>query len=215
MLPTVQKKIKKIKRKKKSKRDFKRSFFTSKRKIKKSFTKLILFYKKNKYISLGILFSVFLLVTGLSILLFTSRVEPNDDILFLKSSSKAVLENKNPTFNVSFGQKDNPEKQWTRFEARAVKENPFEQEQKGNIFTRVVDFVSPKRTLGIELSLESVGGRDVSTSTELVEVREVKKEEDTYIPFDKQAVLNPNVVDGVDVEYQILEGMGLKRRYSY
>lgn len=202
MLSTVQKEIKGgAKRLKKISKNFNK-------KIKISLKKISSFYKRNKLLSAISLSAFFLLLSGL-FLLVSNQTKPNDKIYFLKTNNKAILQNKNPTFNVSFGQREEPGKQWTRFEAKAVKENPFEEEKKG-FFEKLLNTIEPKRAFGIEVSLEKIGNKRIETKTELAEIEVPQKKDQEYQLVEKQAVINPDVIEGVDIEYQILEGMGLK-----
>jgi hypothetical protein len=161
-----------------------------------------------------------------------SKTKPNDDIFFLDTNSGAILGNKNPTFNVSFGKRDEPEKQWVRFEAQVSSQNPFEGKNE-NLFTKLADLFKREKEYGIEMSLNGVvlsetekldldgkeeviktvadilGTDDVRTSTELIESGRVIGEYSEEA-VSKKSVLNKNVADGVDIEYQILEGLGLK-----
>jgi hypothetical protein len=182
---------------------------------------------------------IFFSITSLVLILFFSisayihlKPKPNDDIFFLNTNSESILGNKNPTFNVDFGKRDDPDTQWVRFEAKSSSKNPFE-EKRENIFTKLVNIVKPKKEYGIEMSLQGVslseteqlevadsneivksvaeiiGTDDISTTTELVESGRVIGEY-TEDPVSKKTVLNKNVAEGVDIEYQILEGLGLK-----
>ena len=172
-----------------------------------------------------------LVLTGVLISLFL-KIRPNDDILFLDSKSTAILGNRNPAFNVSFGKRDQPDAQWVRFEAKASTKNPFE-EEKESFFTQTINLFKPRREYGIEMSLkgvnlseteklestdsseivktvaEIIGTDEISTTTELIESGRIIGEY-AEEPISKKSVLNKNVVDGVDIEYQILEGLGLK-----
>ncbi|MFA7654756.1 MAG: LamG domain-containing protein, partial [Candidatus Dojkabacteria bacterium] len=170
--------------------------------------RLHFFFDKNKTLSIIILASLILCLLSFTFL-HLRRVQPNSNIRSLASHSKAILENKNPNFNVFFGERNTPDKQWVRFEAKASSENPFEESQKG-FFGQILDTVRPKRVLGIELSLEQAGTEKVKTSTEFIENVEPKEGDNPYTSSQKPHVLNTDVVDGIDIEYQILEGLGLK-----
>lgn len=176
--------------------------------------------------------AIFFLFTISSILFFTTRSKPNDDIFFLSSSNNSLLANKNPSFSVNFGKRDDPNAQWVRFEAKATSNNPFEEES-GNIFTKIFKMIKPKDNYGVEMSLQGVklsetdeldlGGKEevvksvaeiigtdsVETSTELVDSGRIIGEY-TDQAVSKKTVLNKEVAKGVDIEYQILSGLGLK-----
>lgn len=176
--------------------------------------------------------AIFFLFTISSILFFTTRSKPNDDIFFLSSSNNSLLANKNPSFSVNFGKREDPNTQWVRFEAKATSQNPFEKDD-SNFFTKVIKAIKPKSNYGIEMSLkgvslsetenfdlgtkeetvknvaEIIGTDEVKTSTELVDSGRVIGENSDE-PVSKKTVLNKNVAKGVDIEYQILSGLGLK-----
>jgi hypothetical protein len=188
-------------------------------------------YKKSP--RLFVIVSSSLLVVLIAITyFFVTRVRPNDDIFFLSSSNNAVFANKNPLFSVNFGRREDPNTQWVRFEAKATSQNPFEKDD-SNFFTKVVKAIKPKSNYGIEMSLkgvnlsetenldlgskeetvknvaEIIGTDEVKTSTELVDSGRVIGE-NSEEPVSKKTVLNKNVARGVDIEYQILSGLGLK-----
>ena len=180
---------------------------------------------------LFILIFFFLVFSFSSVVFLRSR--SNDDIHFLQTNSNVILGNQNPNFNVSFGKRDEPSKQWVRFEAKGSVQNPFSEQERG-FFTKLLDIFRPKRSYGIEMSLQGVGlghveeldlggaeekvkgvaeyigDAEIITSTELVEKGRVIGSYDSEEPVSKKTVVNRNVADGVDIEYQILEGIGLK-----
>lgn len=173
----------------------------------------------------------FQLAIGLTIYFLFGRISPNDDIFVPEEGSVAFLMNENPKFSVDFGKVKEPDKQWVRFEAQTSSNNPFE-EEKGNIFTKIAKLFQKQERYGIEMSLvgvdlkgedlkkygdevilvaDVIGTNSVKTSTELIDLgREIGVYEDQEVPVSKQTVLNKDVADGVDLEYQILKGLGLK-----
>ena len=177
-----------------------------------------------------VVFLSFQLAIGLTIYLLFGRLSPNDKIFVPEKDSVAFLVNENPKFSVNFGTVEQPEKQVVRFEADTSRKNPFESEE-GNIFSKIKGLFQKKERYGIEMSLvgvdlkkadlekygkevikvaDIIGTDNVKTSTELIEVgREIGKYNDDG-PVSKQTVLNKEVADGVDLEYQILTGLGLK-----
>ena len=187
-------------------------------------------YKKEpkRVITLGILF----LFSVISLVSFISIPKENDDIFFLKSNENAILANENPSFRVDFGKRNSPETQWVRFEAKASSKNPFEQE-KGSFFTKILNWIKPKKEYGIEMSLRGaklgeteklelegkeeivktvadiIGTDTVKTTTELVDSGRIIGEY-TDEAVSKKTVINKDVAEGVDIEYQILKGLGLK-----
>ncbi len=210
---------------------FKTALDKTKRCIRKIFKEVKVFIKKKPKLFF-IVISLFLIILLSFVIYSYLKPKPNDDIFFLNTNKEAILGNKNPTFNVDFGKRDDPDTQWVRFEAKSSSKNPFE-EKKENIFTKISNWVKPKKEYGIEMSLkgvnlsetekleisdssdvvksvaEIIGTDDIKTSTELVESGRVIGEY-TEQPVSKKTVVNKNVANGVDIEYQILEGLGLK-----
>ncbi|HNR53092.1 MAG TPA: LamG domain-containing protein [Candidatus Dojkabacteria bacterium] len=187
------------------------------------------FYGKHK-MAISVVFLSLQLAIGLTIYFLFGRLSPNDRISVPEKDSVAFLVNENPKFSVNFGTVEEPEKQIVRFEAETSRKNPFESED-GNIFSKINGLFQKKERYGIEMSLvgvnlektdlekygeevvkvaDVIGTDNVKTSTELIDVgREIGKYNDDG-PVSKQTVLNKEVADGVDLEYQILTGLGLK-----
>ena len=176
---------------------------------------------------------IVLLIGTLLFYFLAVRVRPNDKIL-TNSEGVALFANENPTFEVQFGDKENPEGQWIRFEAKTSNDNPFSSEEKKNIFTKIASIFTPKKKSGIEMSLQGIdfsetkadgkaqqdeevqkvadilGTEEIKTSTVLTEMgREIGENEGDQI-ISKQTIVNQGVADGVDLEYQVLKGLGLK-----
>lgn len=189
--------------------------------------------KRKKSKSLKILLKIIPVLLILFVLLgvyFIIKPKANDDIYSLGNKGNAIFENINPNFTVQFGVKDKPDTQWVRFEAKPTTENPFE-EDSSTFLQKIADKVLPKSTYGIEMSLKGVqlsqteqlegvgeevlsvaellGTEEIKTSVELVESGRVIGEYNEE-PVAKETVVNKSVVEGVDIEYQILEGIGLK-----
>ena len=187
------------------------------------------FYGKHKT-TIFVVFLSLQLTIGLTIYFLFGRLSPNDRIFVPEKDSVAFLVNQNPKFSVNFGTVEQPEKQIVRFEADTSRKNPFESEE-GNIFSKIKGLFQKKERYGIEMSLvgvdlkkedlekygeevikvaDVIGTDNVKTSTELIDVgREIGNYNDDG-PVSKQTVLNKEVADGVDLEYQILTGLGLK-----
>ncbi|KKQ03288.1 MAG: hypothetical protein US14_C0037G0003 [candidate division WS6 bacterium GW2011_WS6_36_26] len=186
--------------------------------------------KKNLYYLVPL---IVLLISTLLFYFLAIRVKPNDKIL-TNSEGVALFANENPTFEVQFGDKENPDGQWIRFEARTSNDNPFSSEEKKNIFTKIASIFASKNKSGIEMSLRGVdfsetksngkaqqdeeiqkvadilGTEEIKTSTVLTEMgREIGENEGDQI-ISKQTIVNQGVADGIDLEYQILKGLGLK-----
>ncbi len=199
--------------------------------LKRVFVRLNRFVKKNrkKVLAVLIVTSIALLTTGIYLL---NQVKPNGDILLENTSSKTLYTNENPNFNVSFGKRDEPERQWVRFESVNSTKNPFE-EKKRSLWNKVINVIKPRKNLGVEMSLKGVelngieklaetdslekvksvaevlGTDDIKTSTKLIDMGRVIGD-DTQDSVSKKTIVNTDVVDGVDLEYQIIEGLGLK-----
>lgn len=161
------------------------------------------------------------------------KLKPND-LIITTSEGTALFSNENPTFEVDFGSKENPQGQIIRFEAQTSDKNPFEVEERTNLFTKIAGLFAPKKKLGIQMSLvgvnfsetekngevilagnaqsvaEILGTDKVETSTNLVDMGREIGEYDTEETISKQTVVNSNVANGIDLEYQILKGLGLK-----
>jgi hypothetical protein len=186
--------------------------------------------KKNLYYLVPL---VVLLIGTFLFYLLAVRVRPNDKIL-TNSEGVALFANENPTFEVQFGDKENPDGQWIRFEARTSNDNPFSSEEKRNIFTQIASIFAPKKKSGIEMSLRGVDfsetkteektqqdeqiqkvadilrTEEIKTSTVLTEMgREIGENEGDQI-ISKQTIVNHGVAEGIDLEYQVLKGLGLK-----
>lgn len=186
--------------------------------------------KKNLYYLVPL---IVLLISTLLFYFLAVRVRPNDKIL-TNSEGVALFANENPTFEVQFGDRDNPDGQWVRFEAQISNDNPFSSDKKKNIFTEIASIFTPKKKSGIEMSLRGVdfsetksdgkaqhdeeiqkvadilGTDEIKTSTVLTDMgREIGESEGDQI-ISKQTIVNQNVADGIDLEYQILKGLGLK-----
>jgi len=186
--------------------------------------------KKNLYYLVPL---IVLLVGTLLFYFLAIRVKPNDRIL-TTSEGTALFANENPTFNIQFGEKDNLDGQWIRFEAKASSDNPFSSDKKKNIFTQIASIFTPNKKSGIEMSLRGVdfsetkkdgdmqydqevqkvadilGTDNVQTSTVLTSMGREIGQNDGDQNISKQTVVNQGVADGVDLEYQVLKGLGLK-----
>ena len=161
------------------------------------------------------------------------KLKPNDAII-ITSEGTALFSNENPTFKVDFGSKENPQGQVIRFEAEASKTNPFEVDVKKSIFTKIAELFRPEKKLGIQMSLvgidfsetgktenttlasniqtvaEILGTDQVETSTNLVDMGREIGDLETEEIVSKPTIVNSNIANGIDLEYQILSGYGLK-----
>jgi hypothetical protein len=203
-----------------------------KKQISKKFKNIKKWILENKKKSIILASSISIIFISLGLFLIL-KPKINDDIFVLDSNNPALYANINPNFEVNFGQKEDPEKQWIRFESDPTINNPFASE-KPNFFKKIINNVIPKKSLGVEMSLiglevdetksknlndydskvqtvaEILGTEEVETSTALIEMgREIGVYEDDQI-ISKETIVNESVSDGIDLEYQILAGIGLK-----
>ena len=89
----------------------------------KELKKTIKYFKKNKkeiYKAIIPIIILCLIVITIGIII----PKPNDNIS--PSNNSYLFENHNPRFNVGFGNKENPDISYVRFDAKAS-DNPFEQ----------------------------------------------------------------------------------------
>lgn len=173
--------------------------------------------------------AISLLVLLLSSYLIFFVTHPNDRIIY-SNDGYSILKNINPNFNVSFGNKENESKQVLRFESKSSLKNPFE-EKEITVFDYIKNIFRKKDKLGIEMSLSGVdieytegysyseeissvaellGTNNISTNTQLVQSGREIGVYDKDSTYSKDTVINSNVADGVDIEYQILKGLGVK-----
>lgn len=161
------------------------------------------------------------------------KVRPNDKII-TDSKGVALFANENPTFSVNFGDTNQPESQWIRFEAQPSNTNPFSSGNDKNIFNKIAGIFMPDKKVGIEMSLKGVnysetkkgedsqkeqeiqkvadilGTDDVKTSTNVIDSGYDIAKPNSEENVSKATVVNTNVAEGIDLEYQILPDKGLK-----
>jgi len=191
--------------------------------MRRSFKQTIFLLKKNgKDVVSAIVATLVLCTSVLLVAYFLPK--PNDNIY--ASNTLYLFENENPQFNVGFGSQKSSQ-QYVRFESKVSQDNPFEEGDK-NIWGKVKELFSTKK--GFEMSLSEVGlsygdgevipevvktfGEEsgtssITTNTEVIEVARVIGEEDIE-GVSKQTVINRDVYPGIDIEYQIIEGYGVK-----
>ena len=191
-------------------------------------------HKKVLYILVAV---SFLLMLGTVTVLLNPKLVPNSDIQTAGKESEGIFVNDNPDFGVQFGRKDNDTVQWIRFESETKNTNFFDpnyQIEGKSLLDEFLDIFKKDEKLGIEMSLSGVklsetsnetivdiskgelkvedilGTNNVITSTELLQTGRNLGEVDTEQNISKETILNKNVWKGVDLEYQILEGVGVK-----
>jgi len=203
--------------------------------FKKLWKKTKKFVQKKK--TLYVLFGVSFLLILSTLIILNSNLVPNSDIRETKEDEIGIFSNSNPSFDVLFGKKDNESVQWIRFESETKESNSFDpnyQPKKRNILEKVSSIFQKKEKLGIEMSLSGVklsetgsetikeksdgelkvsdilGTENIQTSTELLEVGRLLGKNDSEQNISKETILNRDVWKGIDLEYQILEGIGVK-----
>ncbi len=195
--------------------------------MNKEFEKTVKYFKKNRGLIIKTIIPVVIFCLFVTIIGVLSP-KPNDNIT--PSSNNYLFENHNPRFNVGFGTKDEPDKSYVRFEARTDTKNPFD-EQESSIWNSLTRAFTGKKGFEFGLSeirfsdtgsktgqklvnqigsaIEQMEVKDVRTGTEVIEVgRLLGETEENNVS--KKTVLNKDVYPGIDVEYQILEGLGVK-----
>jgi hypothetical protein len=203
----------------------------------KNFQKKIIKFTLQKWVLFSLAGVSLVLVLVVCVVLFNPNLVPNSDIYELGSEEAGLFANSNPSFDVTFGKKEDESTQWVRFESETEEINPFDpnyQTEDKSFWEKVVSIFQKEEKLGIEMSLSGVklsetgnetivdisdgklkvedilGTDDVETSTELLQVGRILGEEDNEQNISKETILNKDVWKGVDLEYQILEGIGVK-----
>ena len=161
-----------------------------------------------------------LCILGIFFLIYHSSSRENDSIVRAQDSS-TYLRSINPKFLVDFVNDE-----YIRFETVSSYSNPFEGKEP-SIWEKIRYFLGIKQERkGIQISLIDVSydtdlsnileERDINISEfslnrsfELISSgREIGEESDEAIS--KDTVISRNIYEGVDIEYQIIKGKGLK-----
>lgn len=186
--------------------------------------------KKQDIFLLVILSTMFCLAFGI---FFLTKTKPNDKISQTDNSSNAFFVNTNPQFNIEFGDKKNPKVAKVRYTSSGSKNNPFE-DSSSNFFQKILSLFQQKKEYGItmlpvavktsETSVknsnlsqatltkvaEVLGTQVLGVQTQVVESgREIGVSEGEQ-KISKPMIVNQEISNGVDLEYQILKGRGLK-----
>ncbi len=159
-------------------------------------------------------------ILGVFFLIYKSSNRENDNIVRAQDSG-TYLRSVNPKFLVDFVNDE-----YIRFETVSSYSNPFEG-SKGNIWEKIQYMLGIRQQRkGIEISLIDVSydqelrnileERDINISEfninrsfELISSGRVIGEESEEV-VSKDTVISRNIYRGVDLEYQIIEGKGLK-----
>lgn len=153
------------------------------------------------------------LLLGVTIFVNKSINKENSNIVFAQDG----YVNMNPKFLINFSNGG------VRFESSKSYRNPFEVKE-GNIWDRIRYFLNIDREKrGVELRLEEVGYDpkmeeltkanfqyvELGRNFELVQSgKDIYDEEDSVVS--KDTIISKDVYKGVDIEYQVIEGKGLK-----
>jgi hypothetical protein len=170
------------------------------------------FLRKNrKDIVLTISMAVLLNIFILGIFFFLPK--PNDNIY--PSNEAFLFESNNPQFKVGFGNKQTPE-QYIRFESKASSKNPFEESNQTLIQKIKQKFTLKKKGFNMSLTGVKINDEKNILSETLrnlgkqLESNDIYTETEVREDISKPTVINKDVYPGVDIQYQILEGYGLK-----
>lgn len=166
-----------------------------------------------------VIYFVLISISLIGIYIFINSLNRGNDQIV--QASEGYFKNINPKFGIDF-----VNGQYVRFETVSSYKNPFE-ESKESIWKKIVYKLGIKeRKKGIEISLIDVSydtnlqgvlnEKDVEISSkkelnrgfELVSIgREIGGQEEG---ISKDTVISKNIYQGVDIEYQVVEGKGLK-----
>ncbi|HNW23794.1 MAG TPA: hypothetical protein PKH06_03510, partial [Candidatus Dojkabacteria bacterium] len=166
-----------------------------------------------------VIYFVLISISLIGIYIFINSLNRGNDQIV--QASEGYFKNISPKFGIDF-----VNGQYVRFETVSSYKNPFE-ESKESIWKKIVYKLGIKeRKKGIEISLIDVSydtnlqgvlnEKDVETSSkkelnrgfELVSIgREIGGQEEG---ISKDTVISKNIYQGVDIEYQVIEGKGLK-----
>jgi hypothetical protein len=170
------------------------------------------FLRKNrKDVVLTIAIAIVLNILILGIFFFLPK--PNDSIY--PSKKNFLFESNNPQFKVGFGNKQSS-KQYIRFESKASSKNPFE--ESNQTFIQEIKERFPLKKKGFEMSLigvkinddENTLSQTVQNLGKQLESNDIYTDTEVREDGSKPTVVNRDIYPGVDIEYQILEGYGLK-----
>jgi len=173
--------------------------------------------KTSRKVVIHILYVLVLIVCviGVYILVISLSQKENDNIV--KADSNTYFRNENPNFNVEF-----INGQYIKFETVSSYVNPIEQKEP-TVWEKIKGKLHINQTKkGVQISLVEVSydsvlekmsgnnvlGKELNKSIELTKIgREFDSESDTV---SKDTVISKNIYDGVDIQYQIIKGKGLK-----
>ncbi len=164
------------------------------------------------YITLGII-----LTFGIFVLIQKSSSKDNSDIVQAYDSN-TYFRNTNPNFTVDF-----VDNEYIRFESKSSLDNPF-QIKNISIFQKILSYFGiNNEKKGIQIALESIsydentlkkiGEEQTDNAKPFTNFQLTTKGEDIYEdkePTSKDTVISKDIVKGIDIEYQIIEGKGLK-----
>jgi len=173
--------------------------------------------KTNKSVAVHILhvFGLMICAFCIYILVVSFLKKENDSIV--RADSNTYFRNENPNFNVEF-----INGQYIKFETVSSYVNPIEQKEP-TVWEKIKGKLHINQTKkGVQISLvevsydsllEKISGdnvldKELNKSIKLTKIgREFDSESDTV---SKDTVISKNIYDGVDIQYQIIKGKGLK-----
>ena len=173
--------------------------------------------KTNKSVAVHILHIFGLIVCALCIYILVVSFSKKENDSIVRADSNTYFRNENPNFNVEF-----INGQYIKFETVSSYVNPIEQKEP-TVWEKIKGKLHINQTKkGVQISLVEVSydsvlekmsgnnvlGKELNKSIELTKIgREFDSESDTV---SKDTVISKNIYDGVDIQYQIIKGKGLK-----
>jgi hypothetical protein len=176
---------------------------------------------KNVITCIGYIFLVLLLSFSILVLILKSSSRENASIVMAQDSD-TYFRNVNPLFTVDFVNNE-----YIRFESSKSYTNPFE-ESSTNILERIKYMLGiNSKKLGLILTLEEISHdtevdrilkekgistvkeNNIKKNFELLQTgREIGNNQNNFVS--KDTIISRNIYKGIDVEYQIISGKGLK-----
>lgn len=148
------------------------------------------------------------------ILVISFSQKENDNIV--RADSNTYFRNENPNFNVDF-----VNGQYIKFETVSSYINPIEQ-KKPTVWEKIKGKLNIDQTRkGVQIALvevsydsllEKISGDNVLDKelNKSIKLTKIGREFDSESELSKDTVISKNIYDGVDIQYQIIKGKGLK-----
>ena len=172
--------------------------------------------KTNKGAAMHILHIFGLIVCALCIYILVVSFLKKENDSIVRADSNTYFRNENPNFNVEF-----VNGQYIKFETVSSYVNPIEQKEP-TVWEKIKDKLHINQTKkGVQISLvevsydsvleemsgDNVLGKELNKSIKLAKIG---RELDSESEVPKDTVISKNIYDGVDIQYQIIKGKGLK-----